>query len=189
MSYVFISGIPTAGKSYLAKKLSEDLGIRWEKLDDYKEVMKKDPKLEYWVNYYFNKDPAQYFESTNCNERWADLVSQSEAFWPCIKSHIESVVKEYPSVIFESVNLLPHLAKKLPFGGIYLLGQSLEETVERNKIDPRWSKDEKVQELEARNFFNCERPYYESESVKYGFKSFSDPYEAEIELLKILDKK
>lgn len=72
--------------------------------------MKKVPETEYWVNYYWNKDPKGHLASTSCEEQWNDLVKQSDAFWPPTKAHIELIMNQNPSVIFESVNLLPHLA-------------------------------------------------------------------------------
>ena len=186
MNYAFISGIPTAGKSYLGKKLAEEMGIVWIALDDFREEMKKDPVTEYWVNFYWNQDPATYFATTSYEQQWEDHVKQSEAFWAPTKAYMESVMADHDAVVFEGVNLLPHLVRELPFKGVYLLGRSLEETIERNRREPRWSKDAEIQKIEAEHFYGCQGPHFRSEAEKYGYKSYTDTAEAEKELRKLL---
>ncbi len=69
--------------------------------------------------------------------------------------------------------MLPHLVKRdLGFDGVVLIGSSLEETLERNKKDPRWGNTSELQELEANTFFNVERPHYKEEALKYGYLTF-----------------
>lgn len=187
MSYVFISGIPTAGKSYLATQIGDEFDVHVEKLDDFREEMKNDPELEPWVNYYWNKDPRKYAQK-DCQLQWDDLVAQSEAFWPATKAYMEQKMQEHDAIVFESVNLLPHLAIDLSFSGVYLLGESLEQTIDRNKREPRWSKEEDIQEREARHFYLCEGPRYKHEAEKYGFLTFVSPDEAKVELIRLLNK-
>lgn len=82
-------------------------------------------------------------------------------------------------MIFEGVNILPHLAyKDLQIPGIAILGKSSEEILERNKQEPRWGETEELQKLEADAFFNGERPYYKKEAEKYGYPAFETPDEA-----------
>jgi len=103
-------------------------------------------------------------------------------------SKVKEVMQSHKSAIFEGVNILPHLAKKdFSFPGVFLLGESFNEIFERNKQDPRWGKTEKLQELEARLFFNCDRTKYKEEAEKYGYKTFTNSEAAEKELIHLLN--
>jgi len=185
--YVFIGGIPASGKSFLAKKVATQSGALHFEVDDWREEMKSDPKLELWVNFFWNKSEEEYWRTTNCDEQWKNLKRQSEAFWPGILKRIREVQKLGKSAIFEGVNILPHLAHRdLEFQGIFLLGESLEAILERNKKDPRWGQTEELQKKEAEAFYNCEGPKYKADAEKYGFRIFIDSTEAEKELLKLL---
>jgi len=89
--------------------------------------------------------------------------------------------------VFECVNMLPHLIKRdLSFDGVVLIGSSLEETLERNKKDPRWGNTPELQELEANTFFNIERPHYKEEALEYGYPIFERADDAVEYCLKIL---
>ena len=187
MPYVFISGIPAAGKSYLAEKIARKTGAYHLDIDSLRKEMSKDPALKKWVNFYWNQDEKKYLTETSYDEQWANLVKQSEAFWPYILKKLEELKKVHKLIIVESVNILPHLAKRdLDFPGIFLLGLSFEEIFERNKKNPRWGKTEELQRLEAENFFNFEREFYRREAEKYGYKIFTSSKDAEKELLKLL---
>lgn len=186
MKYAFISGIPASGKSYLATKVAKTTGALHFKVDDWREEFRKDKHAD-WVDFFWNKNEAEYWENTDCEKHWGNITKQSEALWPEIISKIGKVVNFGKPAIFEGVNILPHLAhRNLEFGGIILLGGSFEMILERNKEDPRWGETEKLQKKEAESFYYCERPMYRREAEKYGFKTFTDVEEAEKELLKLL---
>lgn len=186
-SYVFIGGIPASGKSYLAKNIAEKVGVFHLDLDTLRDEMTKDPKLKYWVDFFWNQDEERYLTEISCEQHWQNLVKQSEAFWPTILKKVNEIKKSHESVIFEGVNILPHLAKRdLDFPGIFLLGESFEQIFERNKQNPRWGQTEELQRKEAELFFNCERLKYKEEAQKFGYKTFSDSEEAEEEVLKLL---
>ncbi len=168
----FITGIPTGGKSYLAKKLAERLGGVVVSTDDMREEMSKDPKYRKWTNFYLDKDEKNYYTNTSPEEQWKNLVDQSEGLWPYILEKILSYKSDKP-IIFEGVNILPHLAKRdLPFDGIVLIGKNRDDVFERVKKDHRWGKTEELWNLEADAFFNIERPNYRKEAEKYGYKIF-----------------
>ncbi len=186
MKHVFISGIPASGKSYLATKVARTTGMLHFKVDDWREKFRKD-KHANWVDFFWNKNEAEYWENIDCKKHWENIVKQSEALWPEIVNEIGKVIKLGKPAIFEGVNILPHLAHKdLNFNGIFLLGESLETILERNKQDPRWGQTEELQKKEANVFFYCEGLKYKEEAEKYGFKTFTDPILAEKELLEIL---
>ncbi len=190
MSYVFIGGIPASGKSLLAKKVAAKTQVFHLDIDTLREEMSKDIDLEPWVNFYNNQDEIEYLTETSCEEKWSNLVKQSEAFWPFILKKINEIKQTHKSAIFEAVNILPHLASRdLDFRGIFLLGESLEQIFERIKKNPRWGETEELQRLEAGVFFNCERKNYKREADKYGFKTFNSSDDAEQEMLKLFKGK
>lgn len=179
MPYLFISGIPASGKTYLAKEISNKSGAFYLSIDNLRKEMAKDSKLLSWVNFYWDKNEKEYYEKTSCEKQWDNLVKQSKALWPFILNKIDEVKNTHASAIFEGVNILPQLAKKdLDFQGIYLLGESEEKILERIKAEPRWGQYEQLQKLEAKAFFNCERKKYKEEAEKYSYKCFITTDEA-----------
>jgi 2-phosphoglycerate kinase len=184
---LFITGIPTAGKSYLAKKLAEEVGGVCVSVDDVREELAKDQRYKKWVNYYLDQDEYTYYTTTTYAEQWKNLVAQSEGFWPGILTALAQYADEDRPVIFEGVNILPHLAHKdLQIPGIVIIGRSLEETLERNMREPRWGATEELQKLEADAFFNGERPHYKDDAEKYGYPVFETPNEAWATAVQIL---
>lgn len=187
MKYVFISGIPASGKSYLAAKIAKAIGILHIEIDEWQEEMKNDPELKKWVNFFWDQDEAEYWRTTNCDKQWENLKNQSEALWPAILKRIKDIQSSGKPAIFEGVNILPHLASQdLDFEGIILLGESFEKILERNEQNPLWGQTKELQRMEAEAHYNCERLKYKAEAEKYGFKIFADPKKAEEELLKIM---
>lgn len=184
---IFISGIPTAGKTHLADKIAKQMGALHIKIDDWRWEIRNEPKFKPWVNLFWDKDENEYWKTTNCKQQWENLRRQSEALWPAILERISRVIESGKSAIFEGVNILPHLAARdVKFPGIFLIGKSVEEIFKRNKKAPRWGKTKELQKKEAEAFFYCEGPRYKSEAKKYGYKVFSDIDEAGKELLKII---
>ena len=47
MKYVFISGIPASGKSYLATKAARIIGVLHFKVDDWREEFRKDKHADW----------------------------------------------------------------------------------------------------------------------------------------------
>ncbi len=173
---LFITGIPTAGKSYLAKKLASEINGISISLDDFRDELASDAQYKQykkWINFYLDHDENVYLAETKPDVLWKNLVAQSEALWPAFVEKIHSYSSEEKPVIFESVNILPHLARKdLEFPGIVLIGFSYKKTLERNKKHPRWGNTTNLQELEAKTFFDIERPRYKAEAEKYEYPVF-----------------
>lgn len=168
---LFITGIPTAGKTWLAQQIAERVGGIAVSLDDVRENLAHDERYRKWVNFYLNLNEEEYFKTTSGEKQWENLVLQSEALWPALLEEISRYQNETKPVIFESVNILPHLAKRdLGFPGIVLIGTSLEEVRRRNQESPRWGATAELQELEAHAFFYVERPHYQTEGLKCGYQ-------------------
>ncbi len=184
---IFITGIPTGGKSYLAKKLGKDIGAEVISIDRLREEMCKDPAYEKWVNFYINKDEKEYYTKTSPEEQWQHLVDQCEGIWPFILDKINSLADLDKPVIFQGVNILPHLAKRdLSFSGIVLIGKSRQNVFDRIKQRNRWGNTEELWNLEADSFFNIERPRYKAEAEKYGYEVFETADEAYDTAVKLL---
>jgi len=176
---IFITGIPTSGKSYLAKKLANKVGGIPVLLDDFRENLAQNEEYKKWTNFYLDKDEKEYLTKTSQDDQWKNLVAQSEGLWPAFLQEIEKYRDEEKPVIFECVNILPHLAKRdLYFSGVVIIGKSYKEILERNKQSPRWGDTTELQELEAKTFFEVERPHYKAEAEKYGYETFESADDA-----------
>lgn len=185
----FITGIPTSGKTYLAKKLADKIGGVAVVLDELRKNILLDDTYKKWINFYLDKDEEFYFAQVSPEEQWGNLVAQSEGLWPVILEEINKYSNEERSVIFECVNILPHLAKKdLDFPGIVLLGSSYEETLLRNSASPRWGSTAHLQEMEAKAFFFNERPHYKKDAQEYGYMCFDKVEDAFVEAMNILGR-
>jgi hypothetical protein len=179
-----ITGIPTAGKSTLTKRLAEATNGIGVLLDDYREELASDERYAKWVNFYIDQDLETYYTTTSPEDEWKNLVAQSEAIWPAFLERIDSYADEERPVIFECVNLLPHLIKRdLGFPCVVLIGSSYEETLARNTKDPRWGSTEQEIELNSKSFFFVERPRYQEEAEKAGYSVFETLEEAYPEAL------
>lgn len=184
---LFITGIPTSGKSYLANLLAEKTAGIAILLDDFREDLSSNLEYKKWTNFYIDKDEKEYLIKTSPEEQWSNLVAQSEGLWPAFIEEINKYEQEEKPVIFECVNILPHLAKRdLLFSGVVLIGSSFEETLKRNMDNPRWGNTPELQKLEAKTFFEIERPKYESEAKKFGYKTYETADEAIEDALKLL---
>ncbi|MDE2079633.1 MAG: hypothetical protein KGI73_04610 [Patescibacteria group bacterium] len=187
MKYAFIGGIPTAGKSRLAKIVARKLGIAHFETDGWRKEFRSDPEMRAWVDFFRNQNEEKYWRETDCAAHWKNIECQSEALWPAMLEKIRAIQTSGAPAIFEGVNILPRLAGRgLGFPGIYLLGESFELVFARNRKNPRWGNTEALQFKEARAFWDCERPRYEAEARQYGFKTFSDSALAERELFSLL---
>lgn len=176
---LFISGIPTSGKSYLADKLAKEINGIAVHLDHYRIDFAKEEKYRKWTDFLFDKNEYEYLTKTTPDHLWKNLVAQSEGLWPAFSKKIEKYKAEEKPVVFECVNILPHIAKQyLDFPGIVLIGNSYEIVLERNKQAPRLGKTPELQALEARWFFEVERPHYKAEAEKYKYPVFESADEA-----------
>ena len=186
---LFITGIPTSGKSYLAKILAEKVGGIAVILDDFREELSSNEQYKKWTNFYLDQDEKTYLSTTSNEKQWKNLIAQSEGLWPAFLKEISKFQNESKPVIFECVNMLPHLVKRdLGFQGVVLIGSSFEETLKRNIENPRWGNTLELQKLEANTFFNVERPHYKEEALKYGYPTFERADDAIECCLDVLEK-
>ena len=64
MQYVFIGGIPASGKSHLARKIAKTTGARHVEIDTWRDEMAVDPKLKYWVDFFWNLDEEKNWRTS-----------------------------------------------------------------------------------------------------------------------------
>jgi hypothetical protein len=168
-----ITGMPTAGKSTLTRRLAEETGGVGLLLDDFREGLASDERYKSWVNFYLNQDLETYYTTTSPEDEWKNLTAQSEALWPAFLELIDSYTDEPRPVIFECVSLMPHLVRQdTNFPCIVLIGTSYQETLKRNKQAPRWGSTEREVELNSKSFFYVERPRYFEEAQKFNCPVF-----------------
>jgi hypothetical protein len=185
---LFITGIPTAGKSHLSDKIAaavRGVHVRIDSICD--ELKESSEEYKRWIDFYWDQDEYTYYTTTSHEQQWINLVAQAEHVWPGILEHIKKYDNEEKPVIFDGVLILPHLANRdLSFPGIALVGKSFEETLARNKLEPRWGDTEELQKMEAESFFYCERPRYIEEAKKFGYPVFEEPEGAYAHALALL---
>ena len=189
MKSVFISGIPTAGKSHLADKIAKITGAVHFNIDDFREEMRNNPEFKQWIDFFKDQDEEKYWNEHSHKEHWENLKRQSEGIWPFIKNKINNALESGQISIFEGVNLLPHLISEIDIDGMYLLGESEETVLERYRKKPRWGKAEELLKKQSECSFQYERPMYKKEAEKYGFKTFTDSDTAEKELFNLMEYK
>jgi hypothetical protein len=194
---IFITGIPTAGKSHLARKLIGETGGYCLETDNLRDELAKDPAYMKWARFFQEENEYAYYTENDQEKQWALLLEHHEKLWPGVlerirayeagdiplRSRLASVLRAPRArrrpLIFEGINILPHLAHaNLDFPGIVLVGKSLEEVLRRNREEPRWGRTEKMIELGARAFWFVERPHYIQEAERYGYPIFEDADEA-----------
>ena len=185
---LFITGIPTAGKSYLAKLLAEKTGAIVVSFDNVLDGYLQDPHYEPWINFYWNQDERTYLTQTSPDDQRHNLLLQAECFWPLFAECIRSHQTESRPVVFESVSLFPSLVRKeFDFPGVVLTCSSVEDVLTRNNLAPRWSELPDLQKMESEAVFNIERPLYLAEAKQFGlpvFEKADDAVEYCVRLLK-----
>lgn len=194
---IFITGIPTAGKSYLARRLARTTGGYCLETDNLREELKNDPELGKWARFFEEENELAYYADNDPQKQWAILSEVHERIWPGVlrkirayeagriplRSRIAAFIRKpfarNRPLIFEGINILPHLAKKdLVFPGVVLVAESFEEVLGRNRQRPRWGKTPEMIEMSARAFWFVERPHYVAEAKKSGYPIFEDANQA-----------
>src|SRR3989344_166514 len=61
MKYIFISGTPASGKSYLANKIANHLGVQHVSTDDWRGEMRKNRALKKGVDFFWDKHEGQFW--------------------------------------------------------------------------------------------------------------------------------
>src|SRR3989338_11144882 len=186
---ILIGGSPTAGKSYTARKLAEDLKLPWISTDTIREQMRWIVRKEDYPDLFMHGDPgvshtdkAVEFLTHNTAE---DIVEhqnkESEDVWKGVRGLIESDY-EWEDFIVEGVAILPKLVAnqewkiKKNVKAIFLIDEDMERV--RNTIFTRglWDEPQKypddLKEKEVEWVFAFNK-YIKDEAKKYNFPVIS----------------
>jgi len=108
---ILIGGAPTTGKSTMAQKVSEHLGLPWISTDQIREIMREVasrdalPKLFTPEGY----DVERFLTEFSVEEIVSMEIEQGEAVWSGVKKLINDDYTWTEGFIVEGVNILPQL--------------------------------------------------------------------------------
>jgi len=114
---ILIGGSPTAGKSYTARKIAEELKLPWISTDTIREQMRKIVRKEDYPRLFDHAESGsllaeEYLTKNSAKEIVAHQNKESEEVWKGVKALIETDYV-WESFIIEGVAILPQLVNKL----------------------------------------------------------------------------
>jgi len=176
---ILIGGSPTAGKSYIARKIAEELKLPWISTDTIREQMREIVRKEDYPDLFFFYEAtpkmAVKFLNKYSSKEIVDIVNkESVEVWKGVKAILDTdyVWKSY---IIEGVAVLPNLIskfKKKNIKALFLIDEDVERV--RKSIFTRGLWDDakkypnsvKEKEVEWVIAFN---EYIKKEAKRYGF--------------------
>src|SRR3989344_1069370 len=169
---ILIGGSPTAGKSYAARKIAEELKLPWISTDTVREK-------DYPVLFYHHKATPEMgveFLKKNSAKKIVEIVNkEGEDVWKGVKALIETDYV-WSSYIIEGIaiipNLIHNLVKKKKIKAVFLIDENIDRV--RKTVFTRGLWDEarkypdsvKEKEVEWVIEFN---EFIKKEAKKYGF--------------------
>lgn len=115
---VLIGGAPTIGKSYLARRLAEELRLPWISTDSIREAMRQIVRREDYPDLFLFhdstlvKNPEEYLTGHTPQEIVTDQNAESVEVWKGVKAFIDTDYV-WGSFIVEGVAILPDLVSLL----------------------------------------------------------------------------
>lgn len=114
---ILIGGSPTAGKSYLAKKISEELKLPWISTDTIREQMRKIVRKKDYPGLFqhseaTSKMAVEFLTHNTAEEIVNHQNRESEDVWKGVKALIETDYV-WKSFIIEGVAILPRFVSKV----------------------------------------------------------------------------
>lgn len=114
---LLIGGAPTSGKSYLARKLSEDLKLPWISTDGIRELMRKLVKKREYPNLFMHVDTdssfaQNYLKNTSASQIVDNQNAESEDVFKGVIALVETDYV-WNSFLVEGVAILPGQSSKL----------------------------------------------------------------------------
>lgn len=106
---ILIGGMPTAGKSTIARELSKLLNMPWISTDQIREIMKSvaNPKVNRFLTSSTGMSAEEYFKLYTPEQIAQNKYDQSVATWPGIEAMIHNDRTWREGVIIEGLNILP----------------------------------------------------------------------------------
>ena len=179
-----IGGAPTVGKSFTARRLSEELEIPWISTDTIREMMRKIVDRGKYTNLFRFEDEerlAEQYLTTHTPQQIVDNQNKEGSdVWKGVMALIETDYS-WKNFIIEGVAILPSLVAQIKIDDcevkpIFLVDNDKERTrkvvFERGLWDDANKYPDSVKEIEVEwaTLFN---DFIRKESSKYGYK----PYE------------
>ena len=114
---ILIGGSPTAGKSFTARKIAEELKLPWISTDTVREQMRKIVRREDFPKLFSHSGgppemAVEYLSKNSAEEIVKNQNYESADVWKGVKALIETDYV-WGSFIIEGVAILPHLVEKL----------------------------------------------------------------------------
>lgn len=111
---ILIGGAPTVGKSTLAKKIAQELGLPWISTDQIRGVLKsvadrqKYPELFHSTGLTAEEFLTQYSASEVAKMEY----DQATEVWPGVRALIDNDSDWQDGCVVEGVNIVPHLVHR-----------------------------------------------------------------------------
>jgi len=182
---ILMGGSPTAGKSYTARKISEELKLPWVSTDTIRGQMRRIVKREDYPALFCHADATVEMGVEFLNENSAKKIverinTESEEVWGGVRAFIEADYV-WGSFIVEGVAILPHLVadfvkKNKDVKVVFLIDEDVERV--RKTIFTRglwddakkYPDDVKEKEVEWVLAFN---EFIKKEAKRFGFSVVS----------------
>ena len=180
---ILIGGAPTVGKSFIARKISEELRLPWVSTDGIREMMRKVVRREDFPElfHFYDKEinAKEYLTTHTPGQIVASQNKESVGVWKGVKAIIDTdyVWKNY---IVEGVAVVPKLVGKIDpskhdIKPIFLIDENEERIREvvytRGVWDSAHTYPDDVKEVEVQwvVLFN---KYIKKEAGKYGYRVY-----------------
>ena len=114
---ILIGGAPTAGKSYVARKIADELSLPWISTDTIRELMRETVRPEDYPHLFDHaeaagKDAVAYLNQNTAAEIVENHIKENEDVWKGIHALLKTDYV-WGSFIVEGVAIVPHLASSL----------------------------------------------------------------------------
>ena len=114
---ILIGGSPTAGKSYTARKIAEELKLPWISTDTIRDQMRKIVRKEDYPKLFLHanatpKMGVDFLKNNSAREIVKIVNEEGEEVWKGVKALIEADYV-WESYIVEGIAILPNLANQM----------------------------------------------------------------------------
>lgn len=181
---ILIGGAPTVGKSFIARKVSEELKLPWISTDGIRKMMRKIVHKEDFPGlFHFSEEgiTAEKYLSSHTPQQIVDSQNaESMDVWKGVEAIIDTFDYVWKNFIVEGVAVIPKLVEKLDISKhdikpVFLIDEN-EERV-RDVVYTRglwgdadtYSDEVKKVEVQWVDLFN---KYIKSETEKYGYRVY-----------------